>query len=832
MELHEVRKLNNQEILEKFGTKEEGLSEREALKRLRENGLNSLVEKDKFALLKRLYNAFFSPLIFLLLAASLIAAALGDRTDFIIIATIVFLSGGITFFQHQKSENAVEKLKKKTHLTATVIRDGEEKEVPFSHITIGDIVVIQSGDVLPSDVRLLSGKDLSIDESSLTGESFPVEKTAAFQAAEKVSLSQMKNICFAGTHVVTGEGKGMVIAIGKKTQLGHLSHEIIHAKPATAFDHDISVFSSLVVRSIILLTIFIFFVNSLLHHGIFNSLLFAVALAVGLTPELMPVIITIALSKGALKMEKKEVIVKYLPAIQNLGSMNILCTDKTGTLTEGDVALTAFQDVHGEKNDAILEAAIIHSSFDLAVANPLNKATLAYPHRVNLHEYKKIDDVQFDFERKRSSVIVEKGTKNLLVSRGAALNIIEKSSHIYPAQTLTHNTKKALIQKYQKFSKEGLRVLAIAQKHIEKKKVYTTKDEEDLTFLGFLLYKDPIKQTVPHAVAQFQKLGIEIKILTGDNEFITEKVCQDAGIPVKGMLTGEEIEKLTLVEISDKVASTTVFARLSPEQKESIIKALKHNGNIVGYMGDGINDAPPLKQADVGISVNTGADIAKDVADIVLLRKSLHVLQEGIIEGRKTHQNIFKYIIMSISSNFGNMITVAAASIFLPFLPMLPIQIILLDFIYDLSQIAIPEDNVDEELIVTPSVWKMSAVKKFMMIFGPISSLFDFLTIGGLLFVFHTAMPLFRTGWFVESLVSQGLIIFAIRTRKVPFWKSKPHGMLTISIFAGIIIGCVLPFTALGKYFSFEPLPLVYFLFLAVIVFAYFSLVELVKTEI
>lgn len=826
MDLHTTTKTTASDVLAKLHTSMLGLSEKEALKRLKAYGPNSLVEKDRFAIVKRLYTAFFSPLTLLLLVASFIAGLLGDKTDFFIITGIVFLSGAITFYQHQKSENAVEKLKKKTHLTATVIRGGEEKEIPFIHITTGDVIVIQTGDLLPADVRLLEEKDLTIDEATLTGESFPVEKHAIALTTGKATLSQMKNMCFAGTHVITGEGKGVVIAIGKNTQLGHLSHEITHAKPQTAFDHDIQNFSSLIVRVIILLTVFIFFVNALLNHGVFNSLLFAVALAVGLTPELMPVIITVALSKGALQMERKEVIVKYLPAIQNLGSMNILCTDKTGTLTEGGVSLSDYQDSNGKKSDTVLEFAVLHSSFDLAITNPLNKATLAFPHKVSLHDYTKIDDIQFDFVRKCSSVIVQKHGKISLITRGAALNIIEKSSSISPQK------RKALIHTYEQLSQEGLRVLGIAHKTIEKKKTYTPKDEEHLTFLGFLLYKDPIKETVPYAVKELQKLGVEIKILTGDNEFVTEKICKDAGVPIKGILTGFDLDALSLPELHTKVEETTIFARLSPSQKESIITALKHNGNIIGYMGDGINDAPPLKQSDIGISVNTGADIAKDVSDVVLLRKSLHVLKEGILEGRKTHQNIFKYIIMSISSNFGNMITVAAASIFLPFLPMLPLQIILLDFIYDMSQIALPTDSVDEEVLHKPSVWNMKFVRKFMLVFGPISTLFDFITIGGLLYLFHASQTIFRTGWFVESLVSQSLIIFAIRTKKVPFWKSRPSLMLVASIFLGIIFGGILPFTSFGKFFFFQALPSWYFVFLGIIVFAYFALVELVKTEV
>ncbi|HEX7042293.1 MAG TPA: magnesium-translocating P-type ATPase [Patescibacteria group bacterium] len=829
MDLHSITKLTPEAVFTFLHSQSSGLSENEAIHRNSINGLNTLVEKDRFALLKRLYNAFFSPLVLMLLAASFIAAVLGDRTDFVIIASIVFLSGAITFYQHQKSENAVEKLKKKTHLTATVIRGGVEKEIPFSHITLGDIIVIQTGDLLPADVRLISQKDLSIDESTLTGESFPVEKSENALAQEKITLSQMKNICFAGTHVVTGEAKGVVMAIGKNTQLGHLSKELVSTKPQTAFDHDIQVFSTLIIRIIILLSIGIFFVNALLHHGLFESLLFAVALAVGLTPELMPVIITIALAKGALKMEKKDVIVKYLPSIQNLGSMNILCTDKTGTLTEGDVALSGYEDINGEKNKEILTEAIVHSSFDLAVTNPLNKATLNFPHNVNLHLYKKIDDIQFDFTRKRSGVVVEKNGKTFLICRGAVNSIVDECTHILDKK-ITKEEKEKILKKFQDYSKEGIRVLAIAHKNIETKEKYSLEDEKGLTFMGFLLYKDPIKSTVPNSVQAFKKLGINLKILTGDNEFITEKVCIDGGINVEGVLTGKDLEKLTFLELAQKAATTTIFARLSPEQKEEIIKSLKHNGNTVGYMGDGINDAPPLKVSDVGISVNSGADIAKDVADVVLTKKSLHVLKEGIIEGRKTHNNIFKYIIMSVSSNFGNMITVAAASFFLTFLPMLPIQIILLDFIYDLSQIALPQDSVDDDVIEKPSVWNMGLVKKFMLIFGPISTIFDFLTIGGLIFVFNATHIFFRTGWFVESLISQSLIVFAIRTKKVPFWKSKPSRFLTVSIIIGIIFGSFLPFSPFAKYFSFTPLSFYFFLFLAGIIFVYFTLVEIVKT--
>lgn len=801
-----------------------GLSERQVRENQEQFGKNVLAEKTKLLFIKELVESFFSPLILLLLGASLISFFLGDKTDFLIIFAIVIASGLISFVQHFKAEIAAKRLKSKVLLSATVIRDGIQKEIPFSHVTIGDIVLLSVGDIIPADMQLVDAKELSIDQSSMTGETYPVEKS--------VGNDEKKAAIFAGTHVVTGEGKGVVVAIGKQTQLGKLSEELIHKKPQTDFDRELSSFSILVVRLILILTIFVFLVNAIFHHSFFSSFLFAVALAVGLTPELMPVIITVSLATGALEMEKKEVIVKFLPSIQNLGAMNILCMDKTGTLTENAITLSSVEDAHGKSTENILYSARINSMFQSGFKNPLDNAILQATTMLHITDVKKIDEIPFDFERKKLSVIVKEKAKTLLFTKGSPHAILEDVSFFQQngkMVKMAQHKRLELQKRAANLASNGFRIVGIAQKTVKEKQTYTPADETAMTFLGFLVFSDPVKKTVKQTLQQLTQLGIQPKILTGDNEIVTKKTCLDAGIPVENILTGTQIDTLTNTELAEKAIKTTIFANLTPQQKAHIIQAIKQTDNVVGYLGDGINDAPPLKAADVGISVNNGSDIAKDVADVILMRKSLSVLSQGVVEGRKTYVNSFKYILMSLSSNFGNMMSVAIASLLLPFLPLLPVQIILIDFLYDMSQITVPSDNVDASMLTTPKRWSMKFLKKFTFAFGPLSSAFDLLTFGILLFFLHADVNVFRTGWFVESFLTQTLVIFSIRTQLVPFFRSKPSMFLVISAILTILFGGFLVFSPIGGYFSFASLPPVFWIIVVLEIIFYITCVELTK---
>lgn len=800
-----------------------GLSEKQAAEHLKKYGLNILAQKNHFGFLFEFISSFFSPLVLLLLGASFISAILGDITDFLIILAIVLVSGTVTFWQHFKAEKTAEKLKQKVRLTATVIRDGKEKEIPFSHVTVGDVVIIGVGDIVPADATLFETRDMTIDESTLTGESFPAEK----------SLEKEKQTIYMGTHVITGEGKAVVTAIGKSTKFGSLSKELLTQKPTTSFDQGIANFSVLVVRAILALTIFVFLINAVLHHNLLQAFLFAVALAVGLAPELLPVILTVNLAKGALKMEKKEVIVKFLPAIQNLGSMDVLCTDKTGTLTESKIILEKSQGYDGKENEQTNLFGLINSTLQASFRNPMDVTLHTLHTKHDVKDYKKIDEIPFDFSRKSLSVIVSsKKSGALLICKGTVSYILEKISSVNTG-TKTIPVTKTVLEKlhkeYEELSNQGFRVIAVAYKDISEKKTYTITDESSLIFSGFLVFSDPIKSTAHKTLQELEDLGIQVKVLTGDNQFVTQHICEKVGLPVEKILLGHEVDSFSDAELEEHVKRTSIFALLNPEQKARVITALKNTQHVVGYLGDGINDAPPLKTADVGISVHNGSDIAREVADIVLMKKSLEVLQEGVIEGRKTHVNILKYIMMEISSNFGNMVTLAGASLFLPFLPMLPVQILLNNFLYDMSQLALPTDHVDKDLIKVPRQWNIQFIKNFMLIFGPISSLFDFMTFFVLLYVLHASAAIFRTGWFLESFVTQTLIIFAIRTKIIPFFKSVPSKWLVIGSFSVLIAGVFLVISPLRSYFMFDSLPIIFYLFLIIAIILYFIVVEATK---
>lgn len=800
-----------------------GLTEKEVKIRLLKYGYNKVLKTKRLKSFFEFLEILLSPLVFLLIGASLISALAGDSKDFFIIISIVLISAFFSYFQKSKAEHEAEKLKQKVSILADVLRDGVKKQVPLLNLVIGDIVFLSVGDLVPADCKILAAKILSVDESLLTGEAFPKDKN-------------IDEIVFMGTHVVSGEATAIIDATGRQTRFAMLSKEIIKPKPPTAFDMGLGKLSILIVKFVIVMSIIVFVANSFLHGNILESLLFSLAIAVGITPELLPIIITINLAKGAVEMDKKDVVIKYLPAIQNLGGMNILCTDKTGTLTEGEITLEGYENYQQEKDQNVFNFCFLNSHFQAGFKNPMDSALLKKKLNLNLDikKYISIDEIPFDFERKCLSVILSDKSQNLIISKGAVHPLLEKCSYLFKDKKrikLTEKYRENILARNEYLSNKGYRVIAIAIKNIEKKSRYEKKDESELEFLGFIYFFDPIKKSVKQSLLELEKNKIEIKILTGDNEFVTKTICQNAGLKINGIITGIDFDKLDSSEKINSVIKNTIFARLDPQQKAEIVKLLKATGKTVGYLGDGINDAPPLKESDIGISVSNGTDIALDISDVVLMRKSLAVLNAGVEEGRKIHVNIFKYLMMEISSNFGNMITVSIASFILPFIPMLPTQILLNNFLYDISQISIATDNVDNELLKTPKKWSVDFIKKFMLIFGPVSSFFDFITFLILFNLLKFSISGFRTGWFMESLLTQTVIIFSIRTSRSPFFKSKASKWLIISSFITITIGIILTLKPFGQFFQLTFLPLIFYPYLILIMISYFILVEFVKSK-
>ncbi len=779
--------------------------------------------------------------------AGLISGILGEWANMVIIYIIVFLSVILDFYQESKAEQAAEKLKEAVTTTATVIRDGTKQEIKIYDVVPGDIIYLSAGDITPADARVISAKDLFINQSALTGESFPVEKTNSVVKVKDSAITEWNNYLFMGTSVVSGTATALVVKTGGITEYGKIAKKLVEKAPETEFEKGIKSFGFLIMQVTILLVLFVFMVNALLHpdtQGILNALLFAVALAVGLTPELLPMIITVNLSRGAISMSKKGVIVKRLASIENFGSMNVLCTDKTGTLTENKITLVLHVDPEGNDNDKVLLYSYLNSFYQTGLKSPLDEAILVHE-KLDITGYQKIDEVPFDFVRRRVSVVVEKDHQRFFIGKGAPEEIFKVSS-FYEMNglhyDLTDEMRKKAEQKYYDLSSEGFRVLGVAYKKLkEEKTVYSINDERDMVFMGFVAFLDPPKETAKESLRLLSKAGIELKILTGDNEQVARKTCESLGFEVKGVALGGEIGKLSDEALSRLVEEDNVFARVNPVQKDRIITLLKNNGHVVGFMGDGINDAPSLKTSDVGISVNNAVDVAKESADIILLKNDLTVLAEGVLEGRKTFGNTMKYIMMGVSSNFGNMFSVAGASLLLPLLgyniyPMLPIQILLNNLLYDLSQSTITTDNVDPEYVEKPKRWDIGFIRSFMVSLGPVSSLFDFLTFFIMLYVFFPLFPgfpqdsLFQTAWFLESLITQTLVIFAIRTRKFPFWKSKPGKYLIMSSLAIVIIALIIPFTGFGvTYFEFTSPPPLFFAVLVGLVVAYLALAEVVK---
>jgi Mg2+-importing ATPase len=831
-DMEDFLRLSTEELFVRLDTSENGLTAGEAEKRLEMYGYNELARRKKRTAAAEFLLHLRSPLIIILLVAGLVSGFLGETINAVIIFSIVLLSVVLDFYQESKAERAAEMLKEQVSTKAAVIRDNLQRDVKLSEIVPGDIVLLSSGDIVPADARIIVGKDLFVSQSALTGESFPVEKTPEPLEEKRVPITEWNNCLFMGTSVVSGTAKVVVLRTGELTEFGKISRKLAGREPESEFERGLRRFGFLMMEVTFLLVLFVFFINALFKRGVLESLLFAVALAVGLTPELLPMIMSVNLSRGAVAMSKKGVIVKRLASIQNFGSMDVLCTDKTGTLTENKIALVLHVDLEGNDDDKVLFYSFLNSHFQTGLKSPLDEAILAYK-ETDVKSFRKIDEVPFDFARKRVSVILETRNQRVLVAKGAPEEIVGVCSRCELAGemlNLTGRLRVKIEQRYHQLSSDGFRVLAVSYKKVATdQQMYSVRDETGMTFLGFVAFLDPPKETARESLRLLKRAEVEIKILTGDNELVTKKTCEQLGFEIKRVALGSEIAKLHDDALARVVEEVNIFARVTPVQKDRIISVLKNNGHVVGFLGDGINDAPSLKRADIGISVDNAVDVAKESADIILLEKRLRVLYEGVLEGRKTFANTMKYIMMGTSSNFGNMFSVAVASLFLPFLPMLPIQILLNNLLYDVSESTIPTDNVDPEYAEKPRRLNISFIRRFMVFLGPISSVFDFLTFFLMLAVFNAPASLFQTAWFLESLSTQTLIVFVIRTRATPFYRSRPSKLLLFSSFAVVASSLALPFTPLGTLFGFVDPPVLFLAVLAGLIGAYLVLVEVVK---
>jgi len=820
------------ELLSRLGSSLSGLSSEAAERRLKIFGYNEVARRRKRSLIADFLYHFRNPLIIILLIAGLISYFLGEHESAIIVFSIVVMSTLLDFYQEHKAERAAEMLRERVAVKATVLRDGVKRDVKISEIVPGDIIFLSAGDVVPADARVISAKDLFVDQSALTGESLPVEKTPTHLKSANVSVTEWSNYLFMGTSVVSGSAMALVVRTGAQTEYGQIARVLAARGPETEFQRGLRRFGYMVMQATLLLVLFVFLMNAFYNRDAIESLLFAVSLAVGLTPELLPMIVSINLSKGAVNMARAKVIIKRLASIQNFGSMDVLCTDKTGTLTENRIKLIFYVDLEGKDSDKVLLYSYLNSYHQTGLRSPLDEAVLAYK-SINVDNYKKVDEIPFDFVRKRLSIVVEGEGERIMVTKGAPEEILKACSFCELNEViydLTEEFCRRIERKYLELSSEGFRVLGVAYKRLkEYKPTYSVNDENEMVFLGFIGFLDPPKETAREAINLLKEAGVELKIITGDNELVTRRVCKYLDFEIRGILLGNEIEQMHDDALARAVEETNVFCRVTPAQKNRIISALKANGHVVGFLGDGINDVPSLKNADVGISVDNAVDIAKETADIILLENDLRVLHKGVLEGRKTFGNIMKYVMMAISSNFGNMFSVAGGSLFLPFLPMLPTQILLNNLLYDLTQTAIPADEVDQEYLEKPKRWDIFFISRFMLIFGPISSIFDFLTYLIMLLVFRAEEPLFQTAWFLESLLTQTLVVFAIRTKKAPFYRSRPSKTLIFTSASIVVFALMLPYTWLGAIFKFVRPPLEFYLALAAIIGAYLALVEAAK---
>ncbi len=845
--LLENSKLSVDKLLEKYNSSLDGISVVDVDDRIEEYGKNIIDLKDNNTLGHKLKEAFINPFNIVLFIVAIITyitdvviATEKDYATFILIVSTVLISAIISFNQQTKSDNAARKLKKMITNKMEVIRDGVQYTVDIENIVPGDIVKLSSGDMIPGDVRFLEVKDLFIDQAALTGESNPVEKFTDLREYETVT--DIDNIGFMGTNIVSGSSKAIVLATGNNTYFGSMAKSLYSMTDKNSFEIGIDDITKILIKFMFILVPIVLFVNIFTIGNWVSSLVFAITIAVGLTPEMLPVITTTTLAKGAIEMSKKKTIVKRLSSIQTFGQMNILCTDKTGTLTEDEVILEKYMDASGKESLRILKHAFLNSYFQTGLKNLIDVAIIRRAEKENLNvlkeQYKREDEIPFDFARRRMSVVLrdEKG-KRQLITKGAVDEILSICSYIdYDGNVieLTDELRKKAYKVYEEHNNDGLRVLAVAQKNeIHDVNTFSVQDESNMVLIGFVGFLDPPKESAKQAIDALKRYGVDTVVLTGDSEGVAIKVCKKVGIDIKNCITGKDVDKFTDEELKEKVKDCHLFAKLSPLQKQRVVRIFQENGNTVGYMGDGINDSPPLKQADVGISVDTAVDIAKETADIILLEKDLNVLEEGVINGRKTFTRLLKYIKMATSGNFGNMISVIIASIFLPFLPMLPVHILIQNLLNDFAQIGMPFDNVDDDYIKKPKTWDTKGIKRFMFNFGLISTVLDVICFVILWFVlgYNTVEKavFFQSGWFVFGILSQTLIIHLIRTSKVPFIESKSSSQLLISTFAVVLITLVIAFTNIAVVFDLTKMPYQYLGWLVGLLFIYMVFIQIYK---
>ena len=805
-----------------------GLTAQEAEARLDQFGPNEPAAAQHHSILFDLLHGFMNPLVLILVIAAIASAFLGDKVDAGIIGVIVLLSAAIDFTQTYRSQRAVEKLRAQVAPTATVLRGGEWKEIRRREVVPGDIVRLSAGDLVPADARLLIARDLYVQQAALTGESLPADKEATGEPAS--AKADAPNMVFLGTSVVSGTATAEIVATGAKTAFGDIAARLAARPEETAFDKGLRDFSQLIARTVFFLVLFLLVTSIVRHRDPLQSLMFAVSLAVGVTPEFLPMITSVTLSKGAVAMARKKVIVKHLSSIQNLGSLDVLCSDKTGTLTAGTMSLDRSLDPFGNPSPRALELAYLNSKFQTGIRSPLDDVIL-HQSPAKTEDYIKRDEIPFDFERRRLSVVVERQSQRVLITKGALEGILPLLSGCEvegKAETISKDAAQRIQQTSDELNSQGFRSLAVAYVEVPARPDYSVADERNLILAGFLSFADPPLPDAAQVLASLKQDGVEVKVISGDNDRVTGHVCAQVGIEPGHVVTGDELDHTTDPALAHLADQTRAFARISPVRKNRILLALKHHGHAVGFMGDGINDAPSLHAADVGISVSSAADVARESADVILVQPGLRVLHDGIIEGRKAFGNVMKYLLMGTSSNFGNMLSMAGASVFLRFLPMLPTQVLLNNLLYDVGQLTIPTDNVDETYLKKPQHWDIGLIRNFMVFIGPISSLFDFLTFYVLLHFFHASEAQFHTGWFVESLATQTLVLFVIRTSKNPF-RSRPSRPLLATCLGVVAIGIYLPFSPLAGMLGFTPLPGSYFVFVAVATGAYLLLVEAAK---
>jgi P-type Mg2+ transporter len=852
---------DSSEVLQCMSATLGGLTEEEATARLEKYGPNEVAREKQQNWVQRLYVAARNPLVILLTILAIVSfvAPEGDVATGIIMLGMVILGLSLRFVQETRADTAAAKLKAMISVTATVVRDNQPREIPLQHLVPGDIVKLSAGDMIPGDVRLLSAKDLFVIQATLTGESLPVEKTDARDTRTGTSPLERSNLCFLGTSVESGSATAIILATGAQTYFGRIARTLAAQQVDTAFDKGVKKFTWLMIRFMLIMVPLVFLINGFTKHDWHKAFFFSLAIAVGLTPEMLPMIVSVCLSKGALSMSRKKVIVKRLNSIQNFGAMDVLCTDKTGTLTIDHVILEIYCDVFKKENQEVLRDAYLISHFQTGLKNVLDRAVLQHKElhkELSLDQYVKLDEIPFDFSRRMMSVVVEgPDRQRQLLTKGAPEAVFAKCTHfesdgeIFPMEPILVGN---LIEQVNDLSEDGFRVLAVATRKVEQQAAYSKADESNLVLTGYLAFLDPPKDTAAKAINVLRQHGVTVKVLTGDNDLITRKVCREVGILADKIILGSQVETMSDPQLADAVDSTDIFARLSPAHKQRIVQALQRKGHVIGFMGDGINDAPALRAADVGISVDNAVDIAKESADVILLEKSLLVLEEGVLEGRKVFVNILKYIRMGASSNFGNMFSVIGASAWLPYVPMAPIQILTNNLLYDFSQVPIPTDNVGPQQIAKPRPWQMGDLAKFILFIGPISSVFDYTTYLVMWFVFkcnhvvvtpelaarfgkeaveHTyAASLFHTGWFVESLMTQTLIIHVIRTNLLPFVQSRASWQLTITTIVIMALAAYLPYSPLAPALGFVPLPALYWPILAGTLICYVGLTQVIKT--